>query len=220
MMRTILILVSVLIASVLVAAEPQQITVWKLDAGYYVVSGSQIVAFPPGGPVVPPVDPVVPPAVLSVDAKAIKTAAEAAVADPNRENTAKGLATAAGLIRKSTADGTLPNYEAISRGLAFLWDGTTKLTAWTPVRKIVFDRLEALAQEGSQPAAYVAYLADVEKGFTASIPVNLLMDDDTTTGHVKVAIGGQDVDLQGDWQQILMMLFEMFIKFILPYIIS
>lgn len=52
---------AILAASVASAAEPQQIVVWKLDAGYYVVSGSQILAFPPSGPVVPPVDPPVTP---------------------------------------------------------------------------------------------------------------------------------------------------------------
>lgn len=212
-----------LAASVASSAAAQKI--YNLPAGQYLITGEVRAVGPvisPDGPVVPPVPgPVVPPAdVLSADAKAVKTAAEGATADPNRANTAKGLATAAGLIRKSVADGTLPNYEAISRGLAFLWDGTTKLAAWTPARKIVFDRLESLAQEGAQPAAYAAYLADVEKGFTASIPVNLLMDDDTTTGHVKVTVGGQDVDLQGNWEQILAMLFELFIKFILPLIIS
>lgn len=72
-----------------VAGEPEAITVWKLDAGYYVVSGSQIVAFPPSGPVVPPVDPpVVPPTPDSDFSKAVINAVMTVPASDKRNTAA------------------------------------------------------------------------------------------------------------------------------------
>ena len=73
-MRSLLVMATVLVATLVSAAEPQQIIIWRItDPGDYVVSGSQIVAYKPGGPVVPPVDPpVVPDDLSKVTADLIK----------------------------------------------------------------------------------------------------------------------------------------------------
>ena len=105
-------LVLVLIASVLTAAEPQQFTVWKLDAGYYVVSGSQIVAFPPGGPVVPPVDPVVPP---TTDlAKAIVAEIDKLPATDKRHTAAMKLTATYQMLAGQVKDGKIHPTNAVA----------------------------------------------------------------------------------------------------------
>lgn len=60
MFRMLLALVTIAVTSQALAAQPEKITVYRLDAGYYVIQGGDIVAFPPNGPVVPPIPPVVP----------------------------------------------------------------------------------------------------------------------------------------------------------------
>jgi hypothetical protein len=208
MFRILLVCAAVLAASFALAAEPQAITVWRLESGYYVVSGSQIVAFPPGGPIVPPDGPFVPPVVPAGKAAAIKAAAEAAVADPQRATTASNLASVMGMVRSQVDSGTLKDYKSISASVNWLWDQLTtgKAAAWQPCKTLIGKHLAALAQEGARPEEYSGYLADAEKALSGS----LTSDDRLSVADDPLAIN----------MDTLMKLFEFFVKFILPYIIK
>lgn len=201
-MRSLLVMATVLVATIASAAEPQQIIVWKLDAGYYVVSGSQIVAFPPGSPVVPPiVPPVVPP--INEQAKALLKAAVEAQADPSRAATAANLEAVATLLQQQIEKGTLKDYTSISEAYAYLSEQMVPRTgkaAWAPFQALVGDHLAALAQDGVKPAAYAAYFGVVADALDASVP--------------------QAEKIQSIDMDTLMKLLEFFMKYILPLIIS
>lgn len=190
-----------------VAGEPEAITVWKLDAGYYVVSGSQIVAFPPSGPVVPPVDPVVPPT-PSGKAAAIKAAVEAVDTDPQKVTTTSNLAAMMGMLKSQIEAGTIKDYQTISASTNWLWDQLTagRAAAWQPVKTLIGNHLAALAQEGAQPEEYAGYFADAEQALNGTLSAEELLqaEDDPL---------GIDIDR-------LMKLFEFFVTYILPLIIK
>jgi len=207
MFRILLLCAAVLAASFTSAAEPQQITVFRiLVPGDYVVSGSQIVSYQPGGPVVPP---IVPPVVIPTGkAAAIKAAAEAAVSDPQRATTASNLASVMGMVRAQVDAGTLKDYQTISASINWLWDQLTtgKAAAWQPCKTLIGQHLAALAQEGARPEEYSGYLADAERALAGSLSQSeqLAADDDP----LKI-----DIDR-------LMKLFEFFVQYILPHIIK
>ena len=104
MISRISFLIAVLCGSLATAAQPQQIVVWKLDAGYYVVSGSQILAFPPEGPIVPPDDPVVPDDAAKLTSDLIKALP---AADARHQNAIK-LAGTLKLLADQVRQGKLP----------------------------------------------------------------------------------------------------------------
>lgn len=113
MMRAILILVSMLIASVLVATEPQQITVWRItEPGDYVIVGSQIVHYAPNGPVVPPVDP---PVVPTTDlAKAIVAEIAKIPATDKRHTAAMKLTATYQMLAGQVKDGKIHPANAVA----------------------------------------------------------------------------------------------------------
>lgn len=207
MFRVFLLCAAVLAASFASATEPQQIVVWKLDSGYYVVVGSQVVPFQPGVPVVPPVNPPVNPPTPS-KAAAIKAAAEAAGADPQRATTATNLASAMGLIRSQVDAGTLRDYRSISASVNWLWDQLTtgKAAAWQPCKTLIGQHLAALAQEGARPEEYSGYFAEIERALAGSLSTSQQLE--ANDDPLKI-----DIDK-------LMRLFEFFVKYILPLIIK
>ena len=155
------------------------------------------------GPVVPvdPVDPVDPD--LSPDAQAIKAAAEGAVADPSRSETAANLAEVMGMLKSQVDGGTLKTYQQISAAANWLMDSIIgkQTGAWKPVKDLVGQKLAALGQEGAMPEEYSGYFADAADGLEASI-----VDDEM--------LGRQRINIEQ-----LMKLFEFFIKYILPFIL-
>ena len=189
---------ALLVASVASGAEPQQITLWRLDAGYYLIQNDKPVLFSPNGPIIPPDDPI-----PDTKAAALQKAAEAATLDPLRAATAANLAAVASLIQQQITAGSLKDYASIAAGYDFLSvrmiDAKTGSAAWAPFQKLVGQHLAALAQEGAQPAAYAAYFGVVADSLDASVPK---------------AERVQSID-----PAFLMMLFEMFLK-LLPYILS
>lgn len=204
-----------LLCPMLAVAADTPIVLPVLQDGTYVltVSGGQVTivaarTVSPVGPVVPPVVPVVPPVTPSTKAAAIKAAAEAAVADPQRATTASNLAAMIGMIRSQVDAGTLTSYQTISASVNWMWDQLTagRTTAWKPTKDLIGQHLAQLAQEGARPEEYSGYFADAEKALAGSL-----------TADEKLAAA--DDPLGVNWEN-LMKLFEFFVKFILPLIIK
>jgi hypothetical protein len=160
----------------------------------------------PDGPVVPPpVDPVVPP---STKAGAIKAAAEAATADPQRATTASNLASVMGLVKSQVEAGTLKDYQSIAASVNWLWDQVTvgRAAAWSQTKTLVGNHLAELGQQGARPEEFSGYLADVEKALAGSLndAEKLEAEDDPLTINMEM----------------LMKLFEFFVKYILPLLVK
>jgi len=156
----------------------------------------------PVPPLPPGPNPPAPGPVLSARAQAIKVAATATAADSKRVETAANLEAATTQLKEWTGD-TLKGYAHISRAAQFMWDQVTKRSddqqAWAPTRKLVFDELAKMGQEGADDAAYAAYFDEVAKGLKASVG----------PGEAQAANG-----------EFLKWLFEFFIKYILPLILK
>lgn len=106
MLSRLVLLAAVFAASVASAAAPVKITVYKLEAGYYCIQNGEIVAFPPGGPVVPPDDPIVPP--VSEFSKAVTDAVAKIPASDKRHEQAMKMTAVLQLVGTKVGDGTLP----------------------------------------------------------------------------------------------------------------
>jgi hypothetical protein len=157
------------------------------------------------GPVVPPVDPVTPvDPDLSPDAQAIKAAAERAVADPSRAETAGNLAEVMGMLKSQVDARTLTTYPQIAAAANWLMDSIIgrQTAAWKPTKDLIGQRLAALGQQGAQPEEYSGFFADAVDGLEASVP-----DSDLLSRERRIDI------------EKLMKLFEFFIKYILPFLI-
>lgn len=208
-------LIAILLVLLFAAACLADTTIFKVNkAGLYqVVDGKiqPVTVVDVDSPDVP-VDPVPVPVPTVDTTTAIKTAAQK-VTDPNRAKVVTGLAMATAKVRELVDKGTLQKYEQISQAIAYLWDATAKDPSWGPVRKIVMDRLELLAQEGAKPAAYSALLACVEQGLTDSV----------TQAQVNQWCQAKGTDretMEAEWTEFLKTLLELFIKFVLPLIIK
>jgi hypothetical protein len=152
----------------------------------------------PIGPVTP-VDPA-----LSPDAQAIKAAAERAVADPSRAETAGNLAEVMGMLKSQVDARTLTTYPQIAAAANWLMDSIIgkQTAAWKPTKDLIGQRLAALGQQGAQPEEYSGFFADAVDGLEASVP-----DSDLLSRERRIDI------------EKLMKLFEFFIKYILPFIL-
>lgn len=203
MNRMCLILAAMLTAAVASAAEPQQMTVWKLEAGYYMVSGSQIIAFPPGGPLVPPVDPpVVPPVVpVSAFAKSVADAvAKIPVSDKRHEAALKLSKT-----YQMLAGQTLPPakaVEAVDKIVAMVLSASDVAT-WAGVSSEVTAALAKCTTE----SAVSAVLNEASVAVGASVPAS--GDDEKATA-----------ELYGiDWDAFMKFLMQL-LTMLLPLIIK
>ena len=112
-MIRLLTLAAILTASVTSAAEPQQIILWKLDAGYYLIQGGQPVLFSPSGPVVPPDDPIVPPPTTEFS-KAVTTAALLIPVSDKRHTAAMKLTATYQMLGGQVKDGKIHPANAVA----------------------------------------------------------------------------------------------------------
>lgn len=104
------ILMLALMASVASAADPVKITVFRLDSGYYVIQGGEIVAFPPNGPIVPPDVPNPPTTEFS---KAVTAAVTMLPANDQRHAAALKLAAVYRLLAQQVKDGKIHPTSAV-----------------------------------------------------------------------------------------------------------
>lgn len=156
----------------------------------------------PPTPVPPtPVDPVVPP---TDRAQQIREAAQGAVADPQRATTAANLSAVMDLIAGQVTAGSLKDYSTISAAVDWMWDQVTKgrEAAWRPTKTVIGNHLAAMAQEGASPEEYAGYFAEAGEAL----------------GMVQA---GEQVEPDGAIDiEMLMKLFEFFVKYILPFILG
>jgi hypothetical protein len=148
-----------------------------------------------------PVDPVVP---IPDRVKQIRDAAQGAVADPQRATTAANLSAVMDLIAGQVTAGSLKDYPTISAAVDWMWDQVTKgrEAAWRPTKAIIGNHLAAMAQEGASPEEYAGYFAEAGEALGA-----------LQEGEQVEPDGAIDIEM-------LMKLFEFFIKYILPLIIG
>lgn len=178
MRSSIAFVVTLLAASYVAASESQLVflNITGMSNGTYVltISDESITVAPVKiiSPTPSPTPPPTPPTPgLSEFAKVIKTSAEKATADPNRQETAAALAAAVIELKKLVDAKTITTYQQVSQATAFLWDNTVKTAEpWKPTRTAVMDQLAKLAQEGAQAGGYAACLDDVADGLLASAP--------------------------------------------------
>jgi hypothetical protein len=203
MMRAILILVSVLIASVLTAAEPQQITVWRItEPGDYVIVGIQIVHYTPSVPVVPPVDP---PVVLPTTdlAKAVVAEISKLPATDKRHTAAMKLTATYQMLAGQVKDGKIHPTNAVAAAdmicpIALGTDGK----AWASVFSVVN--------------------AAVGKAGTAEATAAVFDEAATTTLSTVPASGDLEATAERygfDWTSFLAFLMKL-LEILLPLIIS
>ena len=171
-------LVSVLIASVLVASTAEAQRVYNLPAGQYLITGEVRAVGPvisPDGPAPTPTpDPT--PDALTARAKAIKMAAEKAISDPNREQTATQLAELYRQIAVKVQDKAIVGQELIAMGVKFGTDhlltgkGSAVMAAWKPMRDVFSVQWAEVLNKGGDDSAYVALLTETADGLQASAP--------------------------------------------------
>lgn len=197
MLPRMLFLVAMLCASLASAAQPQQITVWKLDAGYYVVSGSQILAFPPAGPIVPPDDPVVPPG--TPFAQAVTAAVNAIPATDQRHAAALKLAK----VYEALAGQKLPPAKAVEAISTIINLGLGKDSK---VLEGVYSVVNAAVAKCADEAAVSAVLAQAAEAVQATVPAS---------GDEKAAAERYGID----WDKFLTFIMDLLVK-LLPIILA
>ena len=161
------------------AAVASAQTVLVIDqAGTYILQDGKLIGpvavIRPGDSPVPPQPPgpnPPPTPGLSERATAIKTAAMAATADSDRAGTVANLVEAHQQLQPLIGD-KINGYEQVAWTAKLLWNKAegSNSQAWAPTRKIVFDELAKLAQEGADDVAYAAYFGEIVAGLTASVP--------------------------------------------------
>ena len=185
-----------------VAGEPQAIIVWKLDAGYYVVSGSQIVAFPPSGPVVPPVDPpVVPPTPDNDFSKAVINAVMTVPASDNRNTAALKLSK----VYEMLAGQKLPPAKAVEAvsTIVNLGLGSDKGTL-----ESVYVVVNAAIAKCQDEAAVSDVLSEAADAVGSTVPVSAGEDEQDTAQRYGI-----------DWDVFLKFVMDLLIK-LLPIILA
>jgi len=203
MIGRIVLLTAMLCASLASAAQPQQITVWKLDAGYYIVSGSQILAFPPEGPVVPPDDPVVPPS--TPFAQAVTAAVNQIPATDKRHQSAMKLAATYQMLAGQVKDGKIHPSNAVQAAelICPIALGSEK-AAWSGVFSVV----NAEVGKAGTPEATAEVFTTAADVILASVP----------------AIGDGDMQAAAqrygfDWDKFMSYLMQL-LQVLLPLIVS
>ncbi len=201
MIGRIVLLTAMLCASLASAAQPQQITVWKLDAGYYIVSGSQILAFPPEGPVVPPDDPVVPPS--TPFAQAVTAAVNQIAVSDKRHQAAMKLTATYQMLAGQVKDGKIHPSNAVQAAelLCPIALGSEK-AAWGRVCSVVTDEVS----KAGTPEATAAVFTAASDAVLATVPAS---------GDLQAAAERYGFD----WDKFMAFLMELIVK-LLPLIIS
>jgi len=204
--RLFLICAAVLAASVASAADPQQMTVWKLEAGYYMVSGSQIIAFPPSGPVVPPVDPVVSPVVpVTAFAKSVTDAVAKIPVNDKRHESALKLTATYQMLAGQIKDGKIHPTSAVQAAdlICPIALGAEK-NSWTGVFALVND---AVGKAGTADATAAVFTAAAD-AVLSTVPA-------AGDGDMKAAAERYGFD----WDSFLAFLMQL-LQILLPLIIS
>lgn len=199
-MSRLVLLAAFLAASVASAAEPQQMTVWKLEAGYYMVSGSQIVAFPPSGPIVPPVPPTPPQSDMT---KAIKEAVNAIPANDKRHETALKLTATYQMIAEQVRTDKIPLVSASE--------------ATSLISKV------AIGSEATKWAAVMAIVnLELTKATSLSAAAGILDQAAAAVSSSVPDAGDMDAAAERygfDWNTFMQFLMEL-LKVLLPLIVS
>ena len=206
MLPRIALLVAILIGSLASAAEPQQITVWKLESGYYIVSGSQILSFPPNGPVVPPVTPDVPPVVPTTEfQKRVGDAVMSIPASDARHQAALKLTATYQMLAGQVKDGKIATANAVAAAdlICPIALGTDK-GAWAPVFSVVND---AVSKAGT-PEATAKVFTDAADAVLSTVPAS-------GDGDMKAAATRYGFD----WDKFMEFLMQL-LQILLPLIIS
>lgn len=202
-----LFLVAILAASVVSAAEPQQMTVFRIsEPGYYMISGSQIVSFAPGGPVVPPVDPVVPPVIpVSAFSKAVTDAVAKIPASDKRHESALKLTATYQMLAGQVKDGKIHPTSAVQAAdlICPIALGSEK-AAWSGVFSIVND---AVGKAGTADATAAVFTAAAD-AVLSTVPA-------AGDGDMKAAAARYGFD----WDSFLAFLMQL-LQILLPLIIS
>ena len=212
-----LLFLAMCVSAVASASEPQQITVWKLDAGYYIVSGSQIVAFPPGGPVIPPNDPVVPP--QTPFAQAVTAAVTAIPESDKRHQAAMKLTATYQMFAGQLKDGKLHPTSAVAAAelLCPIALGSDK-AAWGPVLAVVNAEVgkagtpEATAAVFTQAAEVVLSTVPNSGPALAMMQAGMMMGENEEMTKLAKSFGF-------DWSKFMEFVMDLFLK-LLPFIIS
>jgi len=203
MLTKVVCLMVALVVTAATASEPQQITVWKLDAGYYIVSGSQIVSFPPGGPVVPPGpdDPVVPPS--TPFAQAVTAAVNQIAVSDKRHQAAMKLTATYQMLAGQVKDGKIHPTSAVAAAelICPIALGSEK-AAWVQVFSVV----NAEVGKAGTPEATAAAFTTAADAVLATVPAS---------GDLQAAAERYGFD----WDKFMAFLMELFLK-LLPLIIS
>jgi len=197
-------LAAFLAASLSSAAEPVPITVFRIsEPGYYMISGSQIVSFAPGGPVILPVDPVVDPVVppVSTLTKTIASRIASIPATDKRHEVALKLSKTYQML----AGQTLPPakvVEAVDKIVAMVLSASDVAT-WAGVSSEVTAALAKCTTE----SAVSAVLNEASVAVGASVPAS--GDDEKATA-----------ELYGiDWDAFMKFLMQL-LTMLLPLIIK
>lgn len=173
----------ILILAVMSAASPAFAQrFYNLPAGQYLITGEVRAIGPvisPDGPVPNPQPDPTPnpqPDTLTANAKAIKTAAERATSDPQREQTAMQLSELYRQIAVKVTEKAIVGQEMIALATNFgtnqllTGKGSVVLTAWQPVRDVFSQQWAAALNKGGSDADYVKVLTDAADGIQASAP--------------------------------------------------
>lgn len=195
-----------LTAAVATCAEPVPMTIWRItEPGWYAVSGSQIVAFQPGGPIVPP--PVVPPVVPPVSkfAKDVTDAVAKIPVSDKRHEAAMKLTATYQILAGQVKDGKIHPTSAVQAAelICPIALGSEK-AAWTGVFAIVND---AVGKAGTADATAAVFTAAAD-AILATVPA-------ASDGDMKAAAERYGFD----WDSFLAFLMEL-LKILLPLIIS
>lgn len=215
-----------LLAAVLAASPAFAQRVYNLPTGQYLITGEVRAVGPvinPDGPVIPPVTPpVVPPVVPPVnDFSGKVTAAVNAISiSEQRHAAAVKVSGIYQMIGSKVEDDTLP---FASAGNAVNWMmkpaiGATDAATWAGVTAIVEAKLNGCQSKAdclstlNTAASSVLATAPKSEAAVAALEPGVMLDDNETFQTLAKAYGF-------DWNAFLMVLLELFMKF-LPLIIS
>jgi hypothetical protein len=220
MFRLILVLATVLIAT---TAEAQK--VYRLPAGDYLITGDVRPIGPvivPGTVVPPPVDPIVPPPVVPVATltKAVTDAVNAIPASDKRHTAAVKVSAVYQMIGSKVEDDTLP-FASAGAAVAYMMKpalGVSDAATWAGVSAIVEAKLNGCQSKAdclttlNTAASAVLATVPASESAVASLEPGVMRADSEVMQSLAKTYGI-------DWNAFLMILLELFLKF-LPMIIS
>ncbi len=202
-MRMFPLLVALLFSCAIVEAGP--VKVYKLDAGYYLIQGDQIVA----AQIVGPSDPVVPPPVIVPDSdlkKQIVAAVNQIPATDARHTAALKLSAVYQALAGKVRDGTIPPGSAVTAvdllGKAAL--GTADAKTFAPVIAVV----DAALSKATTATAIAGILTEAADAVASTVPAS----GDESMGALATRYGF-------DWDKFLEFIMQL-LQVLLPLIIS